>query len=224
VFEGSSEIQRHEDRIEALREIVNNPESRSYKKEQAREDLDKLDERLTKNIDKVISPFVVFYDLNPGKFAAMPTREFMDKAKEFGEISTKIRTNEHFNIKFGEMIQRFEVSLEEGKGEVGSSKELTQWVYNLFDGDLYNKTIQEYAAEHWPADDIGRHDYVDEKTHMFFKQQFDETLKGSFDKTPRQIIEQQAEILKGYLSLAERAHEEDLIEKQRLEDEAKSVA
>lgn len=59
-----------------------------------RKKLGELGDQITQITDKKLSPHAELYDLNPEKFASMPTSEFMDTAKELATLDETVKYDE----------------------------------------------------------------------------------------------------------------------------------
>lgn len=214
-----------DDRVVALRAIANDENADPYDRRHAQHDLDAFSEVANKKIENGLAPLSALYDLNPNKFADMPTRDFMELAKDYQEAVSLVEHNSARLAVFKETVERYEGMLNEGRGEPTDPDTLAAKIANLFH-EFLNKTVQSYAKEHdWPADNLDSSiPYLNfHEAARFFSKELQTTLKGSFDKTPRQIIEEQLVVLKRYQELAEKSHAEDTAARQRIEDEAKSA-
>lgn len=132
---------------------------------------------VSREADKVMSPFIELYDLNPDKFAAMPTSDFMEIANKFAALTETIEQDTESEKRLQQWRNRFVESLAEGKEIVTDSNYRT---------DILG--------------DITRVLRPDDDTLSAIDAREKDIYTGYFDKTPRQITQASSDFLADYLS------------------------
>lgn len=132
----------------------------------------------TEGSDITLSPYEELYDLNPDKFANMPTSEFMKTAKEFSRTTNYIKWVSSNKDELDKVLSVFKNSLEKGEDMIS---------IRYKDAMLYS---QERLVK------VLNPEYEERQT---MHERLVGIMDGEFDKTPRQIVEAKADFLKEYM-------------------------
>jgi len=155
--------------------------------------IEKSRQRVEDKVDQVLSPYQELYDRNQSVFAEMPTAEFMGIAKEFSEISSKIKENE------------------------ADSKKIEWWSRQIKDA-FEKKGIVNWNIIDALEKEIGMSLEMDDDTYDEVLKKFEAEVSDSFDKTPRQIMEGYMRVAAEYTAQFEDKKQADKQRKKELLD------
>ena len=161
----------------------------------ARESLERYLENRILNREKAIDahgrPFEELYDLAPEVFANMPTPEFIAATREFTEIQEKV-TERSWGLR----------RIELGLGLLKERLEKRQRVHaNETYQDMAYGNIVAYVDEVRNALAIYEIEDEEERNRIWkeVEEKYAAVMSGSFDKTPRQIVEGCIEVTEEYV-------------------------
>lgn len=152
--------------------------------------------RRKEEISKRIEPFEKLYDLAPEIFAQMPTSEFVSATNEF-------RQAEEYLQEKSLGLEWMEIALEELEERLQNKQTVyydeTMHNNNIFRGNIagfINEANKALVSDNREIQDISEADQIWKDIETKYKNIF----IGTYDKSPRQIVEQCIEVTRDFVS------------------------
>ena len=182
-------------------------QAKTRERERLGEDLEDETGEREEAIAKLERPFEELYDLAPDTFANMPTSEFMEVTREFTSLEKKLKL-ENRSLWTAEQISTvLKEHLEKKQG--------LHWDSHLRRNSFYSGNVAVMVDEIQDALRIGG---VTSEEYERIAQEVEDKYKavfaGSFDKTPKQIVESALELTDGYAQQIAGKVQEALRQKQ----------